>query len=344
MPFCGYCGFENPEGAKFCGSCGAALTKEQTDLAEETPQTSTTSSPAEEEEIQLPPPPPPLKETALSPPPVPTTLVEDAKPVPLEPETQPAPEPSSAMPMPPSDTPLPPKPQSPTPQKGKGKGCLIVGIVVGLVLLLTLGGLGWWGYSYMQENNLNWEELLSGGSITKNEKKDDPETGTDESTPSDYEEEELNSQSDSIDTPLEEGEEPKEGKDGKTKEKEEKGKSDENRLLAESGRKLAERMEFPVVAYNAEPQHDMYYRNEEGDIGVKFDLKKQRSRTSIGTMEITHWLSGDKETYTLQPCGCSLYQLVNPKKPNKKTYLFVYQGGKKLIMGDQHSKQHLTKN
>ena len=87
------------------------------------------------------------------------------------------------MPMPPSDTPLPPKPQSPTPQKGKGKGCLIVGIVVGLVLLLTLGGLGWWGYSYMQENNLNWEELLSGGSITKNEKKDDPETGTDESTP-----------------------------------------------------------------------------------------------------------------------------------------------------------------
>ena len=223
-----------------------------------------------------------------------------------------------------------------TQQKGKGKGIIIIGIAVGLVLLLALGGLGWWGYSYIQKNNPSGEKLLSGSSIAKNEKKDDPETGTDEGTPSDDEEEELNGQSDSIATPLEE--------DGKTKEKEEKGESDENRQLAESGRKLAEKMEFPVVAYNAEPQHDMYYRNEEGDIGVKFNLKKQRSRTSIGTMEITHWLSGDKETYTLEPCGSSLYRIVNPKNPNKKTYLFVYQGGKKLIMGDQHSKQHLTKN
>ena len=249
--------------------------------------------------------------------------------------------PSSAAQTPPTDT-----PQPPTPQKGKGKGCLIVGIIVGLLLLLTLGGLGWWGYSYMQENNLNWEELLSGGSIAKNEEKDTPETSTDEGTPFDNEGEELNEQSDSIATPSEEGEKPatSEGNDEKANEREENSKKEEARKLAESGRKLAERMEFPVVAYNAEPQHDMYYRDEEGDIGVKFDLKKQRSRTSIGTMEITHWLSGKKETFTLQPCGSSLYRLVNPKDPNKKTYLFVYQGGKKLIMGDQHSKQHLTKN
>ncbi len=25
MAFCGQCGFENPEGAKFCGNCGATL-------------------------------------------------------------------------------------------------------------------------------------------------------------------------------------------------------------------------------------------------------------------------------------------------------------------------------
>lgn len=111
-----------------------------------------------------------------------------------------------------------------------------------------------------------------------------------------------------------------------------------------SAKELAQQLNVPVVGYNALPKNGMFYRNKDGEIGVMFNISSQRGSSSVGTMEITHWMSGEKIKFNIQSCGNSIYRLDNPKDKDMTGYMFVYEGGKRIMMGDKNEMQELTMN
>ena len=363
MAFCGQCGFENPDGARFCGSCGADLTLQ---IVEDTPEPVVTEAPQASD-----PPVAPVTPTAPEPPVAPI--------VPEPPVTPTAPEPPvapivSELPVTPTAPVSPPpsteKPQAPKPQTnenagkggGKGKTCLGIGCAIALVVVLALGGLGWWGYSYLQKNGMKWEELLNGGGSTATTTNND-ENGTtgdfsnnegmDEKEEGDGEEGDFDEKEIMEGMEKNEGMETTEGVEGEeeadkkeTTENEEKAKVEEAKNTAtgkkEKAKQLAQELGVPVVSYNALPKHDMYYLDKDSEIGVQCKISQQSGRATMGTVEVTHWFTGEKFKYNLQSCGNSIYLLANPKSGGGSTYLFVYEGGKRMLYGQKGSMKEIN--
>lgn len=134
MAFCSQCGFQNPDDAKFCSSCGADLAQENIPDA------------------GVPTPTPPVTPPPSTPPVTPTPVPPPAQPM------------AAAYQAPPSAAPYQAAPyQAAPPQKsgsGMGKTCLGCGCAFLVVLLIILGVGGWWVYKYMQEHNADIDEML----------------------------------------------------------------------------------------------------------------------------------------------------------------------------------------
>ena len=246
--------------------------------------------------------------------------------VPVQPEELPTPEPpvqqevplTPPTPEPPVQPEEPSTPEVATPPPAKKEGNrskIILGCAcaAGIALLLIIGGVVWWGYnSYMKfneevENALEWVDEGE-QELEENEQRENELT--EEQDMDDSQEQTLSEESE---------------------------KDDNKNSSAVSGK-------FPTVTYNELPPNDMYFRDKEGEIGVKFIQSSKRGSAIIGTLNVTHWLSGESVTYNVKSCGKSIYQLINPKDPNAANYLFVYKGGKRLLLGDKEDVMELTMN
>ncbi|MBR0047035.1 MAG: zinc ribbon domain-containing protein [Bacteroidaceae bacterium] len=329
MAFCGQCGFENPEGAKFCGNCGATLTQPATDdtpvaATEETPPVETPSAPL--------PPQPPTIPTSAEPPTTPEPPTEPefptapAPPTALEPPI--APEPPTTASTPPNETP-PTQPQ----KKGMGgKGCIGCGCAAVLIFLLVLGGLGWWGYSYMQDNGMDLDEVLE--SITGNgsDNDDDKDYGSIGNIGSNGSNGSMGSM----------GSNSSNGTNDNESHNKEEGSDSSN-----SGRKLsmsevAQQNGFPYVTYDERPKEGPVYMNESGSTTMRFNYMRFKNDNSIGVMTINDIEAGQAFTLRLKPCGHSIYHMTDPNKAGMEKYVFVDRGGKRILVGGTTPPMELT--
>jgi len=358
MAFCGQCGFENPDGARFCGSCGADLTLQ---VVEDTPE------PVVEEAPQV-----PVVPTAPATPTIPEQpQIQVAPETPVAPVIQEAPatpEPPQAQ-VAPAAPETPAAPVAPTPPKKGGKKVLIgCGIAAAIGLLLAIGG-GIWGYNYLSKQNpeLNVKSWFDeGGGDTDGEEdngtnvtevKDDGNNSSEEFGTSN-DSTSLNDEGDDWGMSEEKGEET--GKDGdkgkETGKDDDKGKEEvtdkqrptidekpTQKSSAES-QSLAKKLNVPVVNYNALPMHDRYFSDKSGELGAKCTVSQKGGRTTVITMELNQWTTGEKLKFTLTSCGGSIYKLTNTKDNSLRGYVFVYQGGKRFLMGDENSMLEFNMN
>lgn len=133
MAYCGQCGFKNPEGAKFCGNCGADLTLQ---------------------EINTPPPPP------VQPAAPPVTPVQPTAPIPPVTPVQPAAPATSQVIIQTAPATPHPMPQAPKSSGSGLKTCLGCGCAFIIISTLITVGLLWWGYSYVKNHNDDISEML----------------------------------------------------------------------------------------------------------------------------------------------------------------------------------------
>lgn len=355
MAFCGQCGFENPDGARFCGSCGADLTLQ---VVEDTPE------PVVEEAPQV-----PVVPTAPATPTIPEQpQIQVAPETPVAPVIQEAP----ATPEPPQAQVAPATPETPAapmpPKKGGKKVLIGCGIAAAIGLLLAIGG-GIWGYNYLSKQNpeLNVKSWFDeGGGDTDGEEdngtnvtevKDDGNNSSEEFGTSN-DSTSLNDEGDDWGLSEEKGEET--GKDGdkgkETGKDDDKGKEEvtdkqrptidekpTQKSSAES-QSLAKKLNVPVVNYNALPMHDRYFRDKSGEFGAKCTVSQKGGRTTVITMELNQWMTGEKLKFTMTSCGGSIYKLTNMKDNSLRGYVFVYQGGKRFLMGDENSMLEFNMN
>ena len=136
-----------------------------------------------------------------------------------------------------------------------------------------------------------------------------------------------------------EGMETTEGVEGKDEKAKDEAKAEKEKRAAtankEKAKQLATELGVPAVSYNVLPKHDMFYLDKDSEIGVQCKISQQSGRATMGTVEVIHWFTGEKFKYNLQSCGNSIYLLANPKSSGGSTYLFVYEGGKRMLYGEK---------
>lgn len=192
---------------------------------------------------------------------------------------------------------------------------------------------------------MKWEELLNGSGFTTSTPNND-ENGTTGNFSEDEEEGDVDEQEIAEGMNKNEGAEATEGIEKEDEadkreatEKEEKAKAEEAKRAAtankEKANQLAKELGVPVVSYNVLPKHDMFYLDKDSEIGLQCKISQQSGRATRGTVEVTHWFTGRKFKYNIQSCGNSIYLLTNPESGSGNTYLFVYQGGKRMLYGEK---------
>lgn len=331
MAYCGQCGFKNPDGAKFCGGCGADLSQQEMGNVEtivnERGEASTLQSEAMTYvPLDIPPlenntteeSPQPAAQPAVQQPvqpvasPVQPTVQQPAQPTP-QPAAQPAPQPP-VPPVAPVEPPVQPVPAAPAPQqviiqtapptppptpqapKSSGcgmKSCLGCGCITVIITTLIIAGLAWWGYSYVK-NNPDFKELSEEwGELMDTNKKD-------------WDMDVLEQTQDPMSTTYE----------GKT--------------LSE----LAEENNFPSVNYNVTPIDGAIYKDKDGNAGVRFNFEEDNDDNYMFVMTVTDLSSGRAIKFYLTSCGCSIYHAVNPDDADMEGYIFVDQDAKRILISD----------
>lgn len=312
MAYCGQCGFKNPDGAKFCGSCGADLTQQEMGNVETIVKESGEASTLQSEAMTyVPLDIPPLENNTTEEAPQPADQPAPQQPASQQP-VQPTPQPAPQPPVPP----VAPAPQQviiqtapptppPTPQAPKSSGCGIksclgCGCITVIIITLIIAGLAWWGYSYIKDNpdfrefSEEWEELMNTGKrdwdIDAMEQIQDPMSTT-------YE--------------------------GKT--------------LSE----LAEENNFPSVNFNVTPIDGALYKDKDGNAGVQFNFEEDSDNFEEGSdsnyilvMTVTDLSSGQAVKFYLTSCGCSIYHAVNPNDADMEGYIFVDHDAKRILISD----------
>ena len=323
MAFCGQCGFENPDGAQFCGNCGADLTQQgignvESIVNESTGTTSKESDPMAYVPLDTPPTEEPTifpktetctpeptsytPEPPVTPTPPPASYTPEPPVAPTPPPPPPAPQVQAPTPPPaapaatqvviqaaPPTTPQTPRPIPPKSGGGGGKTCLGCGCAAAIVLLLLLGGLGWWGYDYYKKHNKSLDEVLEW--IDKGHAEWEEQHGTGNENP---------------DTQMYEG---------------------------KTLRQLAEENGFPCVTYNERPSEACIYRNEEAGLNIRFNYLKFKEGDYIGAMTLTGLDDGQVLVFRFSPCGCSIFKLNYPNDTTMKGYVFVYKGARRILLG-----------
>ena len=312
MAYCGQCGFKNPDGAKFCGSCGADLSQQEMGNVETIVKESGEASTLQSEAMTyVPLDIPPLENNTTEEAPQPAAQPAPQQPASQQP-VQPTPQPAPQHPVPP----VAPAPQQviiqtapptppPTPQAPKSSGCGIksclgCGCITVIIITLIIAGLAWWGYSYIKDNpdfrefSEEWEELMN----------------TDKR---DWDIDAMEQIQDPMSTTYE----------GKT--------------LSE----LAEENNFPSVNFNVTPIDGALYKDKDGNAGVQFNFEEDSDNFEeesdgnyILVMTVTDLSSGQAVKFYLTSCGCSIYHAVNPNDADMEGYIFVDHDAKRILISD----------
>lgn len=330
MAFCAQCGYQNPDGAKFCGSCGADLTQQEIGNVESivnesagaattdnnpmayVPMENTSSLEFEfspdttvpKEELPTPTPAAPVTPTPT--PVVPPTPVNPpvVPPTPTPPPPPPAPQAVKPTPTPPPATPIAPvapqvvvqtgpaapNPVPPRPVK-KSNGCsTCLGCGCVVIIVLMLAIGGVCWWAYDYAQK-------HGGDIE------------------DVLEEWL------------------EKKDAELMEKYGEGDEDPDAQTynGQTLRELAESKGFPVVTYSEIPKEGPSYFNREERLTLRTTYLKFKSGDYLGVVSISNGNTGEVPVYRLSACGCSVYHLDFPSDENFDGYMFVYGGARRIM-------------
>lgn len=207
-----------------------------------------------------------------------------------------------------------------------GKGCIGCGCAAVLIFLLVLGGLGWWGYSYMQDNGMDLDEVLE--SITGN--------GSDNDDDKDY------GSIGNIGSNGSMGSNSSNGTNDNESHNKEEGSDSSN-----SGRKLsmsevAQQNGFPYVTYDERPKEGPVYMNESGNTTVRFNFVRFKNDNSIGVMIVNDMGAGQTFTFRMASCGHSIYHMTDPNNASMDGYVFVHRGGKRILVSDATSPIEFT--
>ena len=328
MAFCGNCGFQNPDDARFCGNCGADLVQQQIgnveSLVNESPGTATAdnnpmdyvplpesepvvpSMPQQESQPFMQPAPPPVSQPVE--PPV-SQPVEPPVSQPVAPTPPPIPQPAVPPVTPPPVTPTPPPASqvvvqagAPTPQQprpippkssggGAGKTCLGCGCAALIVSLLIIGGLCWWGYSYYKQHNKDIDEVLEWVDKSQAQWEEQNAVGNENPETQTY--------------------------NGQTL------------------KELAEQQAFPSVTYSELPKEgpSYFYDGEDESLALRVNYLKFKEGDYIGVATISDRKGGEVYIFRISPCGCSIYHLNFPQDESIEGYMFVYKGARRIIVG-----------
>lgn len=331
MAFCGNCGFQNPEGARFCGGCGADLAEQEmgnveTIVNESTGTTTTESNPmayvpldaslteesglyegqGAEPTTDAPEPttdagvsvasvPPPAPQAPVAPP----TPPQASAPAPQPPIAPPAPPQASAPatpPVAPAPQPIiiqtpPPTPQ-PAPQKGGGSGGnTCLGCGCAAVIVFLLIIGGLCWWVYDYYKKHNRDIDEVLEWVDKGHKE--------------WEETHANGNQDPETMTY----------NGQT--------------LGE----LADENGFPTVYYDERPKEGAIYRNDEMGINIRFNYMKFKEGDYIGMMTLSGASSGQMLTFRMSSCGCSIYHLDNPDDGSMEAFAFVYRDAERILVG-----------
>ena len=320
MAFCGNCGFQNPDGARFCGSCGADLSQQEIGNVESIVNESAGSAtpdnnPMDYVPLQASEPTeafPPSESVGTYPPSEPAEAFPPSEPV-MPPVTPPTPQPaappvvSPAAPAPPAAPQQvvvqpsgPVQPTRPVPPKSSGgsagKTCLGCGCAAVIVTLLVIGGLCWWFYSYYKQHDKDIEEVLEW--VDKSHDKWEEENGVGNEDP------------------------------------------ETQTYNGMTLKLLAEEQGFPSVTYSELPKEGAAYFNDEDELALRFNKLKFKEGNYIGVITISNRSTGEVAMFRISPCGCSIYHLNYPSDESISGYIFVYKAARRiLINGDGEIKE-----
>ena len=326
MAFCGNCRFQNPDDARFCGSCGADLTQQQIgnveSIVNESPGAATPDNtpmgyvPLPESEPVVPdmsqqeaqpsmqPATPPMSQPMESPvsqpieTPVSQPVASPPPPIPPQPIVPPQPAvPPTPQPQPqPQPQPIPPKSSG----GGAGKTCLGCGCAALIVLLLIIGGACWWFYSYYKQHNEDIDEVLEW--VDKSHAEWEEQNGVGNEDPE-------------IQT-----------------------------YNGQTLKELAEQQGFPSVTYSELPQEgpSYFYDDEEESIALRVNYLKFKEGDYIGVATLSDRKGGEVRVARISPCGCSIYRLSFPQDENLEVYMFVYKAARRIIIGSNGETKEFT--
>ena len=343
MAYCGQCGFKNPDGAKFCGSCGADLSQQEKGNVETIVKESGEASTLQSEAmtyvpLDIPPlenntteeaPQPADQPTVQQPvqpvePPVQPAVQQPVQPTP-QPAAQPAPQqPASQQPVQPTPQPAPqppvppvaPAPQQviiqtapptppPTPQAPKSSGCGIKSCLGCGCITVIIITLIIAGLAWW-----GYSYIKDNPDFREFSEEWEELMNTDKR---DWDIDAMEQIQDPMSTTYE----------GKT--------------LSE----LAEENNFPSVNFNVTPIDGALYKDKDGNAGVQFNFEEDSDNFEedndgnyILVMTVTDLSSGQAVKFYLTSCGCSIYHAVNPNDADMEGYIFVDHDAKRILISD----------
>ena len=103
---------------------------------------------------------------------------------------------------------------------------------------------------------------------------------------------------------------------------------------------LAEEQGFPSVTYSELPKEGAAYFNDEDELALRFNKLKFKEGNYIGVITISNRSTGEVAMFRISPCGCSIYHLNYPSDESISGYIFVYKAARRiLINGDGEIKE-----
>jgi hypothetical protein len=207
------------------------------------------------------------------------------------------------------------------------KGCIGCGCAAVVILLLILGGLGWWGYSYMSSNGLDWDEMIKSMTGSGSNDDNDNDEGNNGDNPGGYNFGGDNFDGNNPDGDSFDGEEGSQAGNG-------------SRKLSMS--EVADQNGFPYVTYDERPKEGPIYINESGNTTVRFNFVRFKNDNSIGVMIVNDMGAGQTFTFRMASCGHSIYHMTDPNNASMDGYVFVHRGGKRILVSDATSPIEFT--
>ena len=353
MAFCGQCGFENPDGAQFCGNCGADLTQQQVgnveSIVNESAGATTTDNnpmayvPLEntssfdfefspdtnepKEELPTPTPTTPVTPTPVVPP---TQTPPVAAPTPTAPVTPTPVVPPTPTPpvVPPTPTPTPPPPP-PAPQAVKPTPtpppATPVAPVAPQVVVQTRPAAPRPAPPRPAKKSSGCSTCLGCGCIAIIVLM--LAIGGACWWLYDY----AQKHGEDIEDVLEEW---FEQKDAELMEK--YGVGDENpetqTYKGQTLKDLANEQGFPSVTYTQMPKDAATYFCKSEQMALRFAYLKFKEGDYMGLITISEHSIGEVLTFRFSLCGCSIFRMENPKDETMNSYFFVYGGAQRILV------------
>ena len=196
-----------------------------------------------------------------------------------------------------------------------GKAYIGYGCAAAVILLLILGGLGWWGYSHIMSKSMELNEMIepmTDGSGNDNNDKGD----NGNNSGGDFSDGDISSNDNS----------------GNDNSGNEEGSHSDNGSSQPSMSEVADQNGFPHVTYDELPKNELIYLNKKGDTTILFAIMNA-SDGSVGAMTVNNMKANQILTFNMTPCGNSIYHMTSPDDESKDRYIFVYKGGKRILLG-----------